>query len=508
MVRIRPNFFMNLSLFTVLLCSLNSEAHKKSDTRQEIAVLRKQVAELNKKVDCLSSQNDQTCIVPKKASGNVMYIKNEYPNFYSIVTQNGPKSQSNKGCNCSGIFCFSALANLDLVYSDRKAVDRDHEFDGTGSFYGIGVNPLYGPNDVNFFGSINNIDLFIDAAVNRWINAHLDLAYLNASIFTRSYAHADTDWNNAYRNAAGLRVNEAYFLFANPTCTPFYIQLGRFYTQFGDYEPYPIKQTLPQLLEQQRSGGINVGAIFNSGWFAQASWTMSQQSLDNQTGRDGTAYNGTNKDRNYGGKLGFKGPISNSVQLDLNASYTADIRDSDYLAAAYLNFNVDEKSYDLGDFVLHNQNARFVRTPGFAAHAGVDIHNVGLYADYVTALNSLNPADLEDSHIWAMDVAANVKFCVGRFPVKLEAGYQHAGNTDVVYTYLNDIQTPPFGTPIGIFRYGHILPEDRAVGTIWVTVMPHLTLAAQWLHDWDFSIEDKGTGRTSNFGTLRVNLDF
>lgn len=501
MVRILPKFVLIVASLAVY--STSNASQEKS--------LREEINQLKREVNALK-HDKQPChkqpIFATRTPSQTLYIKNEFPHFYNIVTQNNPKSNANYGCNCFGIFCFSALANLDLTMSDHEGSPQQDVFSNKGSVYGVGVRPLFGENDINFFGSINNLDLFIDFAVNKWVGAHIDIAYVNASTATRTYAHDQTDWTNVYQPAAALRLNVAYFLLANPACTPFYFQVGRFYSTFGDYDPFPITRSLPQLLAEQRTGGVILGAVFDNGLYASANWTMAQQSTDNYAGKDATAYFGTNKDRNYGGKLGFNGPIGHEVEINIDASYTADIRDSDYISGEYRFFNNDIDPIKIIELLTHNQYLRFTRAPGLALHAEIDYRNFALYGDYVTALNALNPDDINNSKIWAMDVDANYKFCAYNFPIKVEASYQRAGNADTGFVYLAppEVQIPPPGLTLGLVKLGNILPQDRIVGSIWVTVLPNVTLAAQYCHDHDFGADNNGYGKDSNFATLRINV--
>ena len=105
------------------------------------------------------------------------------------------------------------------------------------------------------------MNLFVDAGINNWVNMHLDFAYVNGSRRTVAYSFNDSDWTTAYNRAAGLKVNQAYMLFANPAVTPFFIQLGRFNAPFGEYQPFPLTPSLTQLISQTRTGGISAGMI-------------------------------------------------------------------------------------------------------------------------------------------------------------------------------------------------------------------------------------------------------
>jgi len=416
------------------------------------------------------------------------------------------------------MLCVSGLANFDLIYSNRTG----HLAEGPppGSFHGLGVRPLFGLADNNIFGSINNINLLFDGGINNWVNMHLDLAYVNGSRRTVSYSFNDSDWSTVYNRAAAIKVNQAYALFANPAVTPFFVQIGRFNAPFGDYQAFPITPSLTQLISQVRTGGVTAGAILPNGLYAEASWNMARQSTENANdiyivynglsnipGFGGTPIRINNKDRNYGGKIGFRGKLFHGqLYANVNASYIADIRDSDYFAAGWDQYNLEIKQYPLFGDTIRNRFVYMQRAHAIALHANFAYKFFGLGGDYVTALEPLNPADPKHSKIWAYALDASVKFPIfHHMPSKFTIGFQQAGDANI-YALLAPFTAPQLAPLFPPFLVGNVLPHYRYIATYQVHVLPWVMAAVQWVHDQDFSPSDGGSNKSSDFGIIRLGF--
>lgn len=448
---------------------------------------------------------------------HVRYIKDYFPYFYDIVTENSPKSTAcNNNTLWNGLMEFSAIANLDIQYSDRSGGPAQN------SLYGVGVRPLFDFNDINVIGSLNNINLFVDAAVNNWVTAHFDFAYVNGSRRSRSYAYEDADWGSVYRSAAGLRVNQAYLLFANPAVWPVFVKIGRINHPFGDYEPFAMSPTLTQLSSEIRTGGAVVGAVFENGLYGEAIWSMSQTSLENFNGAGGVIY-GNNKDRNYGFKLGFRSCLNSNLRVHVNGAYIADMRDVDYFLEGEHFYNVELRKNDalFKDFILLNTWARMSRAAGMSLHGSVDYCGFGLSLNYVTALSGLNGDNaVDNSRIRTYEATGYANFHTFRCPSKLTLSYQAADNANIYAIFQSDptaefaSQLPPPALPPGIpqgvsplgasVNLGRILPCHRWTASYRLEILRNVQVALQWVHDVDFS-EPQGTDRASNYGLFRVS---
>jgi len=503
------NQFIRAALLLLLPLSA-AAANSDVSLEKQVQSLTNEVKALKKEVRHIKAKNH-----PKKSwycenklglfqMGDALYIKHNYPYFDEIITQLSPKSTADRNICIKGLLCVSGLINLDLQYFDRRG-------DGflPGSVIGVGNRALFSIHQPQVIGSINNVDLFLDTAINCWVNAHFDLAYVNASIKSRNYGDADVDWNNVYHSSASLKVNQAYLLLANPAVTPIFIQIGRFNLNFGDYQPFPINESLTQLISEVRTGGIIAGAIFDNGFYASGSWSMAEQTLANfdLAGPVGAGEHGLSENvaRNFAAKAGFRGQVCN-VFINTNASWISDIRDANYIngAFAFLNQEIFD-SWIWQNLVLVNQFFTIERASGVALHADVKIDRFALGADYVSALNNLNP-ESDHSRISAWGVNAGVDFNPCQFPTTIAVGYQGSHEADIFLTHVS----PPFAGPPspGIpapFLIGNILPQKRYVASITTIILPNTSVALQWVQDKDFGFNHGGTGNSSNLVTLRVS---
>jgi hypothetical protein len=434
---------------------------------------------------------------------NPLYIKHHFPSFYENITYLSPKSTANKDRCFAGI-CVSGLVNLDLNYFNR----RGNGFQ-PGSVVGTGLRPLFDIHQPQMIGSINNIDLFIDTAINNLVTAHFDLAYVNGSTKTDLFSFQDKDWNTVYENGSALKVNQAYLLFANPALTPLFVQIGRIYANFGDYKPFPIIETLTQLLSEMRTGGVMAGAIFPNGLYATASWTMSEQSLRNfepNTPFIDSLPSAADYTRNINGKAGFMGSIAD-LCVNANASYTYNIADVNYILGTFYFGNKDIKASATGEPVLRNQYFILNRAAGLALHADLRYNRFVLGGDFVTALSDLNPGPV-NGHVRAWGGYASVDFAPFNFPTTFEIMYQGSKNADIFETVVACIFPGDCPiSPAGVLQIGPILPQARYQASITTEILPHINISLQGLRDHDYGKNYNGTGRLSNYITARVSAN-
>jgi hypothetical protein len=420
--------------------------------------------------------------------------------FYQIVNLNSLYSTAYNDFCFNNDLCFSGLTNIDAVYFDRLGNGA-----GFGSFIGVAVRPLFGPKSVEYFGNLNNADIFIDGRVNDWTLLHFDVAYVNGSLKTRYYNHNNADWGDVYRNAAAIKANEAVVIFSNPEKLPFFIKFGKQYLNFGDYKPFPITESLTQLITQIRTGAIIGGVVLPNGFYASANWSMANQSIDliNNFG----LFGGTgSKNKNWGGQVGINN-VFFGVKVNANASYIADIRDADYLSGGAQTLNYDFKDVAFGTFVFANQAFVMARTPGVALHADLEKGPFGVMAEYTRALKRLNPAAL-NSQIYAWLIGGNVKYRILDFLNQFDVSYQRADNSNVFNTILLNPAFPippnPFGIPVP-FTVGNVLPKSRIQLTYSVYALPNVIVSLQWLRDKDSPIAYGGTNLKSEKGAIRVS---
>lgn len=427
--------------------------------------------------------------------------------FMQIINQNSPLSTANNNLCIKNSLCFSALSNFDLRYYNRAGGVEALATGIIPSLVGVAVRPLFGPIDKNVVGSVNNANLFIDGYVNPYVSAHMNLAYVNGSVNVKTYSHDEPDWGSVYRGAAAVKMDEVFGTLIVPN-TPLFVRIGKQYLNFGDYKPYPITQSLVQLLTQMRSGGVIAGAVLPSGLYVSANYSMARESLENISnpfaGADAVfaPYYHGNKDRNWGGKLGYQ-TTNGAFHLNTNISYIRDMRDSDYLqeSAYFWTYGLAASEQFLARNFTTNQVFLMKRAPGLALHADAQWNQFGILAEYAGALQEMtwtNP----NSKIHAWGLHGNVAFPVLGYETIADLGYERGYDANVFENFLvpGTFVPPEYRLPLG-----NALPKSRIVGTYSVAAMKGITVSAQWVHDKDFSKALLGTGHSSNMGTLRVS---
>lgn len=230
---------------------------------------------------------------------------------------------------------------------------------------------------------------------------------------------------------------------------------------------------------------------------------MGQQSFEDKNFA-GPFRSGNSRDRNYGGKIGFNGDVY-KLHINANGSYIADIRDANYISAAFNFLNQEGRDFFFFNFLFNNQFFTLERSDGIALHGDVRYGPFALGGDYVTALHKLN-SFVSNSKIRAWGVDGSVDFNIPfiHCPSTLAVGYQGAADTNVFRTrIIGPIPAPPLPGPIDV---GNILPRRRFITSYTVRVST-LAISAEWVNDKDFGPLDGGRADSSNLGILRISAE-
>ena len=171
-------------------------------------------------------------------------------------------------------------ANIDASYGNRTPMG------GFGPSVTTPAGDHFGGSNKNSSDlNINNVNLFIDAKINSWVKAHINLAYLGdqGRSDLMPLDKVSTKWGDS-----GLDVDEAYVDIGNFARTPFYARLGKQYVGFGDYDRYPIITPFTQMFSQTRATAATVGLVTDMGFYANISGFQggTDRIQDNQFGND------------------------------------------------------------------------------------------------------------------------------------------------------------------------------------------------------------------------------
>lgn len=341
---------------------------------------------------CLASSTSFAAAVTKAANEA---IKSKIDQSYSVLNQNSAQTQNKFGLNWKDRIFIGGLANFEASFSNTRPIG--------------GFIKDENSSDIN----VNNANLFIDAKVNPWINAHLNLAYLRDQLKGWEVDKTDT------LSGSWLGVDEAYVDFGNFVRTPFAVRAGKQYVAFGSYDRYPIIMPLTQILSQTRATAITGSVVTETGFYAHA-----------------FAFSGpTDKNRDYpaedisnvGGKVGYYGGLHYAslpnVHYNVNLSLIYNMYDVSSIANFYL------ASIHAGGY--NN------KVGGIAFHGDLAYQRFSLALNYVSALDDLKLTDdfdnpIKEGRLWALDVTGGFKFKTGPYDSEAGLSYQQSGNGDKI----------------------------------------------------------------------------
>lgn len=404
---------------------------------------------------------------------------------------NGGKSNEPLAGCWGDTLCVGGLLDLDFLHYTRKA----NLLGPAASPVGVGIRPGFGPTPGGYVGSINNANIFFDVKYAGMARIHGNFAYVNGGVKTNAYAEqVNADLNTVYISAPSLKVDELYLVLSSPHSYPLYAKIGRFYLDFGNYQPNgyglpTITPSLTQLMTQVRTGGAQVGLALENGIYGSATWSIAQQSFL-------SVERGTNN-KNYSARLGMMRQYDNAY-FNVNGSFIWDVRDADYIMGNYYVANVvllSNISPFYGAFGSRRQHA-------YAVHADGKFYQWGGGIEGMGTTGSLNPDG--NGAVWTAGANINYSFPTVGHDSSVDLSYQVARHAAIVQG-TGTLVLPPFpGLTVG--PISNVLPKNRVQVTYIAKVVNHINLAFQVVRDKDFA-PPAGTSLTSNYYVFRIDTE-
>ncbi|MCD6534789.1 MAG: LbtU family siderophore porin [Deltaproteobacteria bacterium] len=253
-------------------------------------------------------------------------------------------------------------------------------------------------------------------------------------------------------------LDEGYIYLGNTEHFPLYLQVGKLYVSFGNFESNMISDPLTLELGETRESSAVLGLEFE-GLYAGA-----------------YAFNGDIDKRGdddeikcYGFNTGYAFE-NDTLGLDIGMDWINSIADSDTLGDALPG---KIKSY----------------VSGFTAHANFSWQGFNLIGEYLGATDDFKADELEFKGKGAQPEAWNI-----------EVGYifEIAGHETVIaMAYQGSDEALALE-----------LPEERFLGTVGIGLIDGLSLALEYAHDEDYDKKDGGTGDNADTVTLQMALEF
>ena len=400
--------------------------------------------------------------------------------------------------NCwNNMLCVGGLMDMDLAYFNRVA----SAFGGAASVAGIGVRPVFANSATGFIGAVNNVNMLVDLKFADMVRVHSNIAYVNASAKTDAYAFVvNGDLQSVIHPAAAIKMDEIYAVFSTPNSYPVYAKVGKFYLDFGQFSPHgyglpTVVPSLTQLMTQTRTGGAQIGLGLDNGVYGSATWSLSNQSLKPLLAQSDKRH----ASRNYSARVGMMRQYEDAY-FNVNASYVWDVRDADLFVGVLNVLNtyvvpaVAGNIY--GAFTMRRQHA-------YAVHADAKYGQWGGGIEGAAVTGPLNNNN-RNSNLWTAGADINYSFPTFGHDSSLDLAYQVARHTAFIQGTGVATVFPFTGVTIG--PLSGELPKNRMQVTYIAKVVKHVNLAFQWVHDTDFALPS-GTGVTSDFGVMRIDLE-
>jgi hypothetical protein len=405
---------------------------------------------------------------------------------------NGGKSNEPLANCIADTLCISGLIDIDSIHYNHKPA----LLGPSASPVGVGIKPGFGPSVWGVLGSFNNANFFFDVKFAGIGRIHGNLAYVNSGVKSDSYTHqGNSDLSTVYITAPSVKVDELYVTLASPSSYPIYAKLGRFYLDFGTYQPNgyglpTVTPSLTQLMTQNRTGGAQVGLAMPNGIYGSATYSVAQQSLFSILRNTPNA--------NYSARVGMMRQY-NDAYFNVNASYVWDVRDADYIKGESYVVNyllLSNISPFYGPFSSRRQHA-------YAIHADGKYYQWGGGFEAAAATGPLNP-DNPNSNLWTAGANINYSFPTLAHDSSLDLSYQVARHA-VIFQGVGTIIAPPYsGLVVG--PISNVLPKNRFQLTYTAKIVKHINLAFQWVRDKDFA-PPAGTNLTSDFHIVRFDVE-
>ncbi len=336
--------------------------------------------------------------------------------------------------------------------------------------------------------SVNDAYLNVTALVNDWTKAFASISYNDATSFATSassvlhsvkqgiYSAGYSNINFDSIGSSNLNMEQAYITFGNFSCTPFFVQLGKQFQDFGRYQIHPLERTMAQVLSESLQTSAKVGFETQMGFHG------SVYSFDNTLTKVGNGHT----QPIFGALLGIDQP-SDQLGWDLGVGYLSNMT------------GVNDVAYAINVFESNTPGANIVGTYGrtvgaWSAYGDINSGPFSLSARYASAAQKwdvgtmttfFQTASGTGARPWAADITAGYAFTAWCKNQDIYLGYQASGNA-----------------------VNMLLPRNRWILGYDIDVVKNTTLGAELGRDQDYSNGNGGSGRTTGTIGARASVKF
>ncbi|MCK4609102.1 MAG: LbtU family siderophore porin, partial [Gammaproteobacteria bacterium] len=327
--------------------------------------------------------------------------------------------------------------------------------------------------------AFSNLGVNLDAKVASFFGLHVGVAYFNTN-----------KGQGDYSKNTGLMIDDAFFTIANFNTSPFFLEGGRFYLPFGQYDRYAAVPTLAQILSIARETGVQAGL---ANWHGiTLSVYASQGQLKQDTDMGGT-YKGVQGAINYGAALHYKHGQEKGFHFGAGAEYIYNILDTNALT---------EAGYEQQD------DYRFDKAVGgVAAQGQIGYRWFTVHGQYVSALESSDdiykqlyhgsdplPTPVMGAKPSAWDAGASVKYKLFHMVNQVDFTYSRSYDTAGLYIFNS--------------TRDHVMPKARYIASYTLNLNKNIYTQFMWAHDYLWGPDEGDTGRQGDDFVLRLGAKF
>ena len=280
-------------------------------------------------------------------------------------------------------------------------------------------------------------------------------AYIDAQ--PSDWVHGHVQFIYEDTGSETISLDEAYAKLGNTEKFPLYAQAGKWAVPFGSFDTAmstdPLTKLMGETKEKAVLAGVELAGFTAAGYIYNGDTQVSGES---------------NRVDQYGFAVGYGAEIG-AAKVSVGAGYLRNIGSADAITSG-----------------LTGATALNSYVPGYEAHGALEISGVTLRGAYMTATK---------------------QFQSGELAFAGQGAEPAAWHTEVSYTMPIQEKDVTFAVTAQGTKEALALslPERRYGGTVSVGVLPHTSVALEYLHDQDYSLGDGGTGHTA---TVKLTLEY
>jgi len=346
---------------------------------------------------------------------------------------------------------------------------------------GMNLDAHWGNRNINYQGrnnqrmSVNDAYLNIFGNVNEYVKAFATLSYGTPTASNDANVKPNGEYSSAYvvNGENKVTLEQGFIRVSNFDVYPYFIQLGKQFTDFGRYTTHAITRSATQSLSETLATTAELGFVLPMGFHGDV------YAFDNPVAPYNNGLKGHSK-VNYGAAVGYDMP-NDQLGYGVNIGYLYNMTGVNDVAHLYeASSLVTNRGYS-------------TRVGAIALDAMVNSGPFSFVGDYVVATNRFNRDDMILNHAggasgakpWAGNLQAGYNFNAWTKNQNVYLGYQVTGDA----VYFN-------------------LPKSRWTAGWNADMWKNTNLGFEFGHDIDYSNRDGGTGDSSNTLAIRAAVKF